>query len=149
MPRERQRRTKYDEGSKPTHAIPGEILARQFQGLPRHGLQRLLALEEPTAPLLVDQGDGAPRWYQSDTWEIFSTQTMAGQGIGRTIARFRLENGEEATLSHEPSSGRLYAPFDLAAAYDAYVSETSAAATRQRKLSAQQLNTFYRVKRFI
>jgi peptidoglycan/xylan/chitin deacetylase (PgdA/CDA1 family) len=150
MPRERQRQAKHaDEAREPTHAIASEILARQFHGLPRHGLQRLLALEEPAAPLLVDQGDGAPRWFQRDEWRVFSAQTLAEEENGRAIARFRLDNGDEAILSHNPSSGMVYTPFNLAAAYDAYVSETSAAATRQRKLSPRQLNTFYHVKRFI
>jgi peptidoglycan/xylan/chitin deacetylase (PgdA/CDA1 family) len=116
---------------------------------PGHGLQRLLALEDPVAPLLIDLGDDAPRWYQRDKWRVFSPQAVAEKQIGRTIARFRLDNGDEAILSHDSSSGRLYAPFDLAAAYDAYVSETSAASTHQRKLSARQLNAFYRVKRLI
>jgi peptidoglycan/xylan/chitin deacetylase (PgdA/CDA1 family) len=137
------------EASEATHALPSETLAPQFHVPPRHGLQRLLALDEPAAPLLVDQSDGAPRWYERDEWRVFSPQTVVDEGIGRTIARFRLDNGEEAVLFHDPPSGRLYAPFDLAAAYDAYVSEISAAATRQRKLSPRQLNMFYRVKRFI
>jgi hypothetical protein len=147
---ERRRRTKHaDETIEPTHAMPSEMLARQFDELPRHGLRRLLALEEPAAPLLVDQGDGAPRWFHRDEWQVFSAETVAKQTSGRTVARFRLDNGDEALLSHDPSSGRVYAPFDLAAAYEAYVSETSAAATRRRKLSARELNAFYRVKRFI
>jgi peptidoglycan/xylan/chitin deacetylase (PgdA/CDA1 family) len=43
----------------------------------------------------------------------------------------------------------VYAPFDLAAAYDVYVSESWAAATRQRRLSTRQLDAFYAIKRFI
>jgi hypothetical protein len=150
MTGERRRRTKHaDETVEPTYAMPSEMVARQFDELPRHGLRRLLALEDPAAPLLVDQGDGAPRWFQHDDWQVFSAETVAEETIGRTVARFRLDNGDEAILSHDPSSGRLYAPFDLAAAYEAYISETSAAATRRRKLSARELNAFYRVKRFI
>jgi hypothetical protein len=130
-------------------AMPIETLARQFNALPRHGLQRLLALEEPEAPLLSDAGEGEPMWYLHDAWRIFSPK-RTGDGIGgTTIARFRLDDGEEAMLSHDPSSGRVYAPFDLGAAYDAYVSEAAAAATGRRRLSARQLNTFYRLKRFI
>ena len=130
-------------------ASPIGTLARQFDVLPRHGLQRLLALEEPDAPLLVDEGEGAPTWYVQDAWRIFSPKTT-GDGIGgRTVARFRVDAGGEAILSHDPFSGRLYAPFDLAAAYDAYVSETAAAATGRRSLSARQLNTFYRIKPLI
>src|ERR687898_317358 len=92
------------------NAVPTEILARQFDVPPRHGLKRLLALEDAEAPLLVDQGDGAPAWYERDAWRVFSPK-RAELAIGRTIARFRLDDGEEAMLSHDPSSGRLYAPF--------------------------------------
>jgi hypothetical protein len=137
-----------DETVVAAHAVPSEILARQFDLPPRHGLKRLLALEDAEAPLLVDQGDGAPAWYERDAWRVFSPR-RAGGGIGRTIARFRLDGGDEAILSHDPSSGRVYAPFDLAAAYVAYVSETAAAANDQRRLSARQLNAFYSIKRFI
>jgi hypothetical protein len=119
-----------DEASE-ARALPGGILASQVHALPRHGLQRLLPLEDHAAPLLIDQGDGAPRWYQRDNWRVFSPLTVAEEGIGTTIARFRLDSGDEATLSRDPSSARLYAPFDLAAAYDANVSETAALATRQ------------------
>jgi peptidoglycan/xylan/chitin deacetylase (PgdA/CDA1 family) len=144
----RRRTGDADEASE-AHALQDGILAPQVHALPRHGLQRLLALEDPEASLLVDQGDGAPRWHQRDNWRVFSPQTVAEAGIGTTIARFRLDNGDEAILSRDSASGTLYAPFDLAAAYDAYVSEVAAAATRQWKLSARQLDTFYRVKRFI
>ena len=137
-----------DEASERAHPPQSGILARQFGALPRHGLRRLLALEEPEAPLLVDHGDGAPRWYERQGWRAFAPQA-APEADGRTIARFQRDDGKEAVLSHDPSSGRIYAPFDLAAAYEAYVSEISAAATRQRKLSTRQLDTFYRVKRFI
>jgi peptidoglycan/xylan/chitin deacetylase (PgdA/CDA1 family) len=138
-----------DEVSKTTDRLSSGILARQFHGLPRHGLQRLLALVEPAAPLLVDQGTGEPRWFQRDGWQVFSPETVAEEPTGTAIARFRLDNGDEANLCHDPASRRVYAPFDLAAAYDAYMSETSAAATRRRKLSARELDAFYRVKRFI
>jgi hypothetical protein len=149
MTRESRRRTGDADEASEAHALPGRIPAPQVQALPRHGLQRLLALEDHDAPLLVDQGGGAPRWYQRDKWRVFAPHTVAEEGTGTTIARFQLDNGDEATLARDPSSARLYAPFDLAAAYDAYVSETAAAATRQWKLSARQLDTFYRVKRFI
>ena len=146
MPRDRQRRTEHADGS--TQAVPTEILARPFHALPRHGLQRLLALDEPAAPRLVDHGDGPLRWFRRNGWRVFSAKTLAEEN-GRAVARFRLDNGDEAILSYDPSTGRVCTPFDLAVAYDAYVSETSAAATVRRKLSARQLNTFYRVKRFI
>jgi peptidoglycan/xylan/chitin deacetylase (PgdA/CDA1 family) len=150
MPRERQRRTKpADEASGATYGVPSEMLTRQFHAMPRNGLQRLLALDEPAAPLLVDQGNGVLRWFERDGWRVFSAQSLAEEELARTIARFRLDNGDEAILSHDPSSGRVYTPFDLSAAYDAYVSEMAAAATRRRKLSPWQLNTFYRVKHFI
>jgi hypothetical protein len=145
----RRRRGDSNEAREATHKLPSGTLEPRFHAPPRHGLQRLLALEDRVPPLLVDQGDGAPRWYQRDKWRVFSPPTVAEKETGRTIARFRLDNGDEATLSHDPSSGKLYAPFDLAGAYDAYVSETSAAATRRRKLSERQLDAFYRVKRFI
>ncbi|MGH8514874.1 MAG: hypothetical protein ACREV8_13215, partial [Gammaproteobacteria bacterium] len=63
----RRRSGDADEASE-AHALPGWVLAPQVQALPGHGLQRLLALEDHVAPLLVDQGDGAPRWYQRDKW---------------------------------------------------------------------------------
>src|SRR5918994_2363692 len=146
MPWERQRQTKQADES--TQAAPSEILARPFDALPRHGLQRLFALDEPAAPRLVDHGDGALRWFRRNGWRVFSAKTLAEEN-GTAIARFRLDNDDEAILSYDPSTGRVCTPFDLALAYDAYVSETSAAATVRRKLSARQLNTFYRVKRFI
>jgi peptidoglycan/xylan/chitin deacetylase (PgdA/CDA1 family) len=138
-----------DEASDEERALPNGTLARRRHALPRHGLQRLLALAEPRAPLLVEHGDGPPRRFRHDEWWIFSRQIVVDERIGRTFGRFRLDNGDEATLSRDPSSERLYAPFDLAAAYDSYVSESWAAATRQRKLSPRQLNAFYLVKQFI
>lgn len=146
--RTRQETDELDETSEAAHPQASGILARQFNALPRHGLQRLLALEEPDAPLLVDRGDDAPKWYERDGWRAFAPH-VAADAAGATIARFRVDDGTEALLSHDPSSGRVYAPFDLASAYDGYVSETSAAATQRRKLSPRQLNAFYRVKRFI
>jgi hypothetical protein len=149
MTGESGRHSGHADETEATHALPGGTFTREFAGLLRHGLQRLLALDEPAAPLLVDQGDGAPRWFQRHEWRVFSPETVAAERIGRTMARFQLDNGDEAVLAHDSSSGKLYVPFDLGAAYDSYVSETSVTATRQRKLSPRQLNTFYRVKRFI
>src|SRR5215207_7818925 len=137
-----------DEASETAPGPERGMLERQLDALSRHSLQRLLALEEPAAPLLIDQGDGEPTWFQQREWRVLSAQAASGQVVGQTIERFRRDDGAEAFLSHD-SSGKVYAPFDLAAAYDAYVSERSAGATRQRKLSARQLNAFYRVKRVI
>jgi hypothetical protein len=52
-------------------------------------------------------------------------------------------------LSHDPSTGTLYAPFDLGAAYDGYVTEATAALSGNRSLSPWQLDAFYRVKAFV
>ena len=144
-----QRAGHADEVVDEPHAPASRTLNRTWGGSPRHGLQRLLALAEPAAPLLVEHGGGSPRWFQRNEWRVFSPQIVAEEAIRRPNGAFRLENGDEATLSYDPSSGRLYAPFDLAVAYDLYVSESWAAAIRQRKLSARQLNAFYALKRFI
>jgi hypothetical protein len=130
-------------------AAPRGIRERQFGTAPTDGLRRLLALAEPAAPLLLDHDDGSPQWFHRDEWRAFAPQSVAEDPTGTTIESFRLDNGGGAVLSHVTSSGRVHAPFDLSAAYDAYVSEGWAASTSQRRFSPRQLNTYYRVKRFI
>ena len=137
-----------DEASERPPDPRSGALDRHLDPLSRSALQRLLALEDPAAPLLMDRADGAPTWFQRDEWRVFSAGTVRGDTGGQIIERFRRDDGADALLFHE-SSGKVYAPFDLAAAYDAYVSERSAGATSQRKLSARQLNAFYRIKRLI
>jgi hypothetical protein len=127
----------------------GGILERQFDVLPRHGLQRLLALVDPGAPLLDDRGDGDPRWFERDGWRVFAPRAGSEGEPSTVIASFKADSGESALLYHEPVSGTVRAPFDLAAAYEAYVSETWLSSSEHRSLSPRQLNSFYRVKRFI
>jgi hypothetical protein len=113
MTGESGRHSGHADETEATHALPGGTFTREFAGLLRHGLQRLLALDEPAAPLLVDQGDGAPRWFQRHEWRVFSPETVAAERIGRTMARFQLDNGDEAVLAHDSSSGKLTTPMCL------------------------------------
>jgi hypothetical protein len=125
------------------------MLERQFEALPRHGLERLLALAEPSAPGLLDRGDGPTRWFERGEWRVFAPAAAAHNGRGTTIASFQTGDREDATLAYNETSGEVYAPFDLTAAYEAYVTESWRASRRHRGFSPGQLDAFYRVKRFI
>jgi peptidoglycan/xylan/chitin deacetylase (PgdA/CDA1 family) len=133
----------------PVPAEAGEMLARQFDALPRRGLERLLALVDPIAPELFDRGEGAARWFERDGWRVFAPPAAPTSEAGAALASFEVAGGRKATLSWDPISNHVHAPFDLFAAYDAYVTEAWVAATRGRSLSPRLLNAFYRVKRFI
>ena len=108
--------------------------SRQFDVPPRHGLKRLLALEDAEAPLLVDQGDGA----SADTSETHAC-LLAEEGRRcnrrdhRAISARRRRRSDALS---RPVLGEALRAVRPLPPYDAYVSELAAAATGRRAFGA-------------
>jgi peptidoglycan/xylan/chitin deacetylase (PgdA/CDA1 family) len=113
------------------------------------GIERLLQLDDPLAPQLDDRGDGPPIWFERDGWRVFAPATSWHDQAGDVVAAFSVADDGPASLCYDVASGRAHAPFDLAAAYDGYVSERWLETRPIRRLSQRQLDAFYRVKPLI
>ena len=124
-----------------------EIRERRGAVGPPNGLQRLLALEDESAPALACGGERPREWFKHGDWRVYAPPVEGG--VGTVVASFSGADEREAALFRDAVSGRVFPPFDLATAYDLYVSEGWVAETAQRKLSPWQLDAFYRLKRFV
>jgi hypothetical protein len=115
----------------------------------RTTIERLLQLDDPLAPRLADRGQGPATWFERDGWRIFAPPAASQDGVGGLVTSFSVADGGQAALRYEETSGSALAPFDIGAAYEAYVFEQWIETTSNRRLSQRQLNAFYRAKPLI
>jgi peptidoglycan/xylan/chitin deacetylase (PgdA/CDA1 family) len=112
-------------------------------------IERLVRLDNPLAPLLADDGQGQPTWFEHDGWRVYSSPVDAQDGTHDPLVWFSRPNGHAVALRHDAASRRTMPPFDLDAAYVAYVFETWIEKAAVRRLTHRQLDTFYRLKPLI
>lgn len=124
----------------------------------RDPLERLLGLVESAnqspghhKPLVQIAGhrDAMPTWLAAGEWRLFARPTREPITGGREIAQFKLPNGRAVSASVDPARRTVFLPFSPAEAYTNYVAERWTDSSARRGLSPGQLNTFYRLKRFI
>lgn len=114
----------------------------------RHPLERLLGPHE-LGPILEKDGEGEPTWLHADGWRLFARAHVDGSRAGEPFQSFALPDGRVASASLLDSPRAVSVPFSFAEAYGNLVSERWRAGTTQHALSGEQLNIYYRMKRFI
>jgi hypothetical protein len=130
----------------------------------RHPLERLLAPLEPVRVVEtahVEETDGAstptilsppvttpPQWLRRGEWRLFVRAASVAEG-DEELARFNDTYGTAYSVRRDAERQKVFLPFSLGEAFHNYVSEAWRPSVRQRRLSASQLNAFYRVKRFV
>jgi peptidoglycan/xylan/chitin deacetylase (PgdA/CDA1 family) len=126
-----------------------------------HPLERLLrplraAPAEPEPWLASDaeigfgrRSDGRRTELVSEGWHIFASAIRDGDRRGDEIASFTLPGGGSVSASLDPHSGSVFVPFSFADALHGYLAEEWVTSLSPRRLSARQLNLFYRTRRFV
>jgi peptidoglycan/xylan/chitin deacetylase (PgdA/CDA1 family) len=117
----------------------------------RGALDRLLGLvEAPNQSVQVAGGrDDLAAWLTDGDWRAFAKPAREPVPGGREVAQFELAGAETLSASFDSARNAVFVPFSLEEAYTNYVTEAWKSASPKRGLSARQLNTFYRVKRFM
>jgi hypothetical protein len=113
----------------------------------RHPLERLLRPHE-VFPILDEAGPGEPTWLHANDWRLFARPLSGGREVGEPVEVFTLPDGRVVNTSLLDAPRAVRVPFSFAEAHDNLVSERWRAGTPQRGLSSDQLNLYYRVKRF-
>ena len=117
----------------------------------RHELERLLELvEAPSQSVQIAGGrDELAAWLTDGDLRVFAKPAREPVSGGKEIAQFELTDAETLSASFDSARNAVFVPFSLEEAYTNYVTEAWKNTSPKRGLSARQLNTFYRVKRFI
>ncbi len=125
------------------------MVVRQAVRVHRGGLSRLLAPDDDGGPMADESTDrqGATLMRMGD-WRVFAS-AVAVDGPGRRqVAEFMLPDGTALPLV-EDDNGVPRPPFSLEEAYGNYLTEAWTAASTNRRLSSDQLQFFYRYRRFV
>jgi peptidoglycan/xylan/chitin deacetylase (PgdA/CDA1 family) len=128
----------------------------------RHEVTQPNALERLLCLVADDLGDEAgsrlrvlgaldeqPTWLVNGDWRLFARPARELVTGGEELARFELPDGSSVSASADPARTSVFLPFDPAEAYVNYVAERWFPGSAQRRLTARQLNLFYRTKRYI
>ena len=121
-------------------------------------LERLLRPAEPV-PILAERGeatdaivaaDGSARnWLQNGHWQLFAAPADIGRGPGESFATFTTSRGDRLEATFDEKARVVTLPFALDEAYRGYVCEEWTNDSPYRRLSAEQLDLFYRTKRLV
>jgi hypothetical protein len=95
-------------------------------------------------------GSGSPTWILSGDWRLFARPcTVIEDRRGDVVASFRLADGTVLYATWDEETSRVSIPFSLGEALANYLGERWRETSPGKRLSEQQLNFFYRVKRFV
>jgi peptidoglycan/xylan/chitin deacetylase (PgdA/CDA1 family) len=93
--------------------------------------------------------DGRRTELVSQGWHVFASAVRDGNRPGDEIASFTLPGGGSVSASLDPHTTSLFVPFSFADVLHGYLAEEWVESASPRRLSARQLNLFYRIRRFV